>query len=470
MLTSALCPWTDMVLAEVPSSKRLVSEARQKESEGSKMKTYEEAKQWIENQEKFGIRPGLERVEWLLERLDHPERRLKSIHVGGTNGKGSVVQFLQEPMKEAGIVAGTFTSPYVTGFRERIAVNGEPISEEDFTECATIVRKEAEEMAKTSLGNATSFELLTVIAAYYFAKKVFPDIVIWEVGLGGRFDSTNVMYPMISVITNVGHDHQSILGQTLTEIAKEKAGIIKSGVPVVTAEENEEVLALFREIAKEKKATLYEWNDTFEVYDDSVSSSGATFSFRSILKRQDMEAIQLTMLGRHQVKNAATALMVLRYLTTYYAFPVEDDDIRAGFERALWPGRLEYRTGEVDVLLDGAHNREGIESLKAAIQETFPNRPLHFIIGMTKEKDPAALLAPLKELTVASCTAVPFDFERAKEAEAIAEKSPIADTKTATSWKKAWETLKQQAKEEDLVVFAGSLYFISEVRRSLSYF
>ena len=224
------------------------------------------------------------------------------------------------------------------------------------------------------------------------------------------------------------------------------------------------------EIAKEKKATLYEWNDTFEVYDDSVSSSGATFSFRSILKRQDMEAIQLTMLGRHQVKNAATALMVLRYLTTYYAFPVEDDDIRAGFERALWPGRLEYRTGEVDVLLDGAHNREGIESLKAAIQETFPNRPLHFIIGMTKEKDPAALLAPLKELTVASCTAVPFDFERAKEAEAIAEKSPIADTKTATSWKKAWETLKQQAKEEDLVVFAGSLYFISEVRRSLSYF
>lgn len=430
------------------------------------MKTYEEAKQWVESQKKFGIRPGLERVEWLLERLDYPERRLKSIHIGGTNGKGSVIAFLQEPMREADIVVGTFTSPYVTDFRERIAVNGEPISEEDFTECANIVRKEAEALAKTSLGSATSFELLTVIAAYYFAKKVFPDLVLWEVGLGGRLDSTNAIHPMISVITNVGHDHEHILGNTLMEIAKEKAGIMKSGVPVITAEENEEVLSLFRERAKKNKATLYEWKDTFDAYDVSFSETGSTFSFRSILRKQDIEGLKLSMLGRHQVKNAATAFMVLRYLTTYYAFPVEDSDIKTGFERVFWPGRLEYLQGDLDSLLDGAHNPEGMESLKEALKDYFPNRPLHFIVGMTKEKDPETLFAPLKELSIASFTAVNFDFERAKDAAEIQAKSPIPHTKTAPNWTAAFEQLKENKKDGDLVVFAGSLYFISEVRRS----
>ncbi|MDQ0298673.1 dihydrofolate synthase/folylpolyglutamate synthase [Salibacterium salarium] len=431
------------------------------ERNATTMQTYEQAREWISEFTAFGMRPGLDRVRMMLEGIGNPERRLKSIHVGGTNGKGSTVTFLKEPMKEAGLVCGTFTSPYVHEFRERIAINGDPISEQDFLESANAVRPIAENIAKSAFGSPTEFEVLTVIAAHYFASKAFADLVIWEVGLGGRLDSTNAVHPMVSIITNVGHDHQAILGDTIEEIAREKAGIIKSGVPVVTCETNPEALSIFEEAATDARTRLYQMNRDFEVINAQSNAHGWMFSFQSNLNH--ISDLEITMLGAHQTKNAAAALMAFRYLVMYFALPVDEEHIRTGLKKATWIGRLDYRKTKPPLLLDGAHNKEGMESLAEALEEHFTGRRFHFIVGMTKEKDPDLLLDPLKRLSIASASMVTFDFYRAAKAEDITEKSPIPETKAYSSWKEAWETIKQKADTDDIVVFAGSLYFISEV-------
>ncbi|SFE70329.1 bifunctional folylpolyglutamate synthase/dihydrofolate synthase [Alteribacillus iranensis] len=429
------------------------------------MKTYEEAKEWLQQLTAFGIRPGLDRVHMLMEGIGNPERRLKSIHVGGTNGKGSTVAFLREPMKEADLVCGTFTSPYVKEFRERISVNGNPISEADFLESAQAVRPVADSIARTPFGPPTEFEVLTAIAAHHFAYKAFPDIVIWEVGLGGRLDSTNVIHPMISVITNVGHDHQHILGDTIEDIAKEKAGIIKSGVPLVTCETNSKVLDIFEKATAGGRTKMYRIGHEFTVPSATPSEKGWVFSYQSLLL--DLEDLEIGMLGRHQTENAAAALMAIRYLMMYYAMPVEEKHIREGFKKASWPGRLEKRDTQPMLLLDGAHNREGMESLATALRDHFPNKTIHLITAMTKEKDPSDLLSVFRDIDVGTCTAVTFHFDRAAEAEAVAEKSPIPQTAALPDWESAWKKVQSEAAHDDIVVAAGSLYFISEIIQHL---
>ncbi|MGY4689409.1 bifunctional folylpolyglutamate synthase/dihydrofolate synthase [Salibacterium sp. K-3] len=429
------------------------------------MQTYEEARSWLADLTAHGVRPGLERVRMMLEGIGNPERRLKSIHVGGTNGKGSTTAFLKEPMKEAGLVCGTFTSPYVHEFRERIAVNGEPVSEEDFLKSAQAVRPIAESIAKTPFGPPTEFEVLTVIAAHYFASTAFPDLVIWEVGLGGRLDSTNAVHPMITIITNVGHDHQAILGDTIEEIAREKAGIIKSGVPVITCDKNQEVTGILEEAAEEARTRLYQLDRDFHVTESEAGPDGWSFSFDSTLHH--IRDLKISMLGRHQTKNAAAALMAFRYLMLYYALPVDEEHIRRGLEQAYWVGRLDYRKTTPALLLDGAHNKEGMESLAEALEDHFPGRPLHLIVAMTEEKDPAVLLEPMKALPIRSAAAVSFEFFRAAPAEDTAAKSPIPETKALPDWPAAWEEVRQNADPGDLIVAAGSLYFISEVLETI---
>ncbi|SDH96472.1 dihydrofolate synthase / folylpolyglutamate synthase [Alteribacillus persepolensis] len=429
------------------------------------MDTYQQARQWLEEFTTMDIRPGLERVQMMLEGMGNPERKLKGIHVGGTNGKGSTVAFLREPMKEAGIVCGTFTSPYVYEFRERIAVNGEPISEEDFRDCIKAVKPIAESVAKTPFGTPSQFEVLTVAAAHYFATKAFPDLVIWEVGLGGRLDSTNAMHPMVSVITNVGHDHQHILGDTLEDVAREKAGIIKSGVPVITCETNQPVFSVIEETARDKRTKVYQITRDFHTKGEEIHENGWSFSFASVLN--SIENVEISMLGRHQMKNAAAALMVFRYLMMYYALPVEQEHIKTGLKKAAWPGRLHYQAGEPSVLIDGAHNKESMESLAEAIQDHFPTRRLHLIVGMTKEKKPEEMLSPFEELPVASVSAVSFPFMRAANAETIAENSPLKGTQAYEEWKQAYEDANTAADTGDLLVIAGSLYFISDVMNEL---
>ncbi len=189
------------------------------------VRTYEEAVAWIHGRLRLGMKPGLKRMEWMMEKLGHPERRVRAVHIGGTNGKGSTVAYLRSILQAAGYSVGTFTSPYVEQFNERISINGEPIRDEEIVELVQTIKPLADELEQTELGGPTEFEVITAMMLDYFRqKKPIQDIVLIEVGLGGRLDSTNIIYPLLSVITNVSYDHMNILGDTLDQIAAEKRG------------------------------------------------------------------------------------------------------------------------------------------------------------------------------------------------------------------------------------------------------
>ncbi|GAF64090.1 folylpolyglutamate synthase [Bacillus sp. TS-2] len=226
------------------------------------MKKSEEVIDWIHSLLSFGIKPGLKRMEWMLGTLGNPEKKSTFIHIAGTNGKGSTVSYLRNVLQSAGYSVGTFTSPYIECFEERISLNGHPISEEHLVQSAQLIRPLAEELAQTELGSPTEFEVITAIAFNYFAEMK-PDIVLMEVGLGGRLDSTNVLTPIASVITSIGHDHMHILGDTLEEIAFEKAGIIKLDIPVISGVKQKQAQEVIRKVSKQKNAALFQIEEDY---------------------------------------------------------------------------------------------------------------------------------------------------------------------------------------------------------------
>ncbi|XOS90365.1 bifunctional folylpolyglutamate synthase/dihydrofolate synthase [Brevibacillus laterosporus] len=284
--------------------------------------TYDEALEWLHSLLRFGLKPGLERMNWMLEELGHPERNLLFVHVAGTNGKGSTCTFLTHVLLEAGISVGTFTSPYITDFRERIRFNNQLIPQDDLVrlvdEIKPLVGRCEQE---TEYGCPTEFEVITLLAICYFGRVVRPAIVVWETGLGGRLDSTNVVHPIISVITNVGLDHTNVLGSTIGEIALEKAGIIKSGVPVVIGHFQEEALDVISRITKQKNSKLYRLGSEFNSKPlfTEVSRGTQHIEYNSLF-RPSSSTYQLGLLGKHQVQNAGVALMVLDLMREFYAF------------------------------------------------------------------------------------------------------------------------------------------------------
>ncbi|WP_018921624.1 bifunctional folylpolyglutamate synthase/dihydrofolate synthase [Salsuginibacillus kocurii] len=425
------------------------------------LKTYEEALQWVEEQAPFGIKPGLSRVEHLLAKLGSPERRLKSVHIAGTNGKGSTAEFMRASLTEAGIVTGTFTSPYIVDFRERIAVDKDPISKQAFLEIANQLKPLADELQESSLGHPTSFELVTVIAIKYFASYAFPDIVIWETGLGGRLDCTNVVSPMISLITNVGSDHAAILGEEKIDRAYEKAGIIKSGVPVATAEEDPEVLTLIRETAKNNRTKTYELGQDFHI---EAEAGNERFSYYSIYPFGTKKDLTLGLKGGYQQKNAALAMAALDYLKMMYALPIEEEHIRIGLTRAQWPARLEVVQEHPLIILDGAHNKEGVDALASYISQQYKDKQIHLILCCTSEKDPEQVFASLMDFPLSSLKFTTFEGYRAPSSEEVKGKAMTIGAQPVEDVFEAINATKAQAEPADLILITGSLYFISTVR------
>ncbi|AXF55791.1 bifunctional folylpolyglutamate synthase/dihydrofolate synthase [Salicibibacter kimchii] len=422
------------------------------------MDTFAEVMTWLKNHRPFGIKPGLQRVEHLLEALGNPERRLLSVHIGGTNGKGSTLTYVQSMLQASGLRVGTFTSPYIIQFEERISVNGTPIPQEDFISAARAVAPHAAALEKTEWGPPTEFEILTVIANWYFAKVAVPDIVIWEVGLGGRLDSTNVIQPTLSVITNVGKDHMHILGSEITDIAKEKAGIIKPAVPVITACRNPEASAIIHTRAVEMHAPYYAFQEHFELLDGSMDKDGGTFSVRTPFHRY--KDLRVFLRGEHQLENGALAVMIADYLRVYRSFPIDKQSLAEGLAKAFWPGRLEKLQESPLVLMDGAHNPEGVERLARYLAKVYPDRALHLLTAFTVEKEPSAMFAPILSLDPASFIMTRFSHPRA------ADPAQVSLAGEAFSdWKKGYNELLKRAGANDVIVLAGSLYFISEVRR-----
>ena len=426
--------------------------------------SYDEAVDWIHSLLNHGIKPGLERMEWMLAQLGNPERRLKTVHVGGTNGKGSTVTYLRTVLEESGYEVGTFTSPYIETFTERIALNGEPISEEDLITLCNRVQPIVEIAAASPLGSPTEFEVITVIGLLYFGRIAFPDLVIMEVGLGGRLDSTNVIHPLVSVITNVGYDHTHILGSDIKQVAFEKAGIIKSGVPLVTTAEKEEVLTLLEETTRTKKTKIYRMTEEFSIIHHSSSVEGEQFTFRSPYRT--IEDLSIGMKGEHQVKNAAAALMTLEFLRVFYGLHIESDMIQRGLVRASWPGRFEKLRTEPDVIVDGAHNPEGVVSLASTLQQHYPNHRIHVIFSALGDKDIESMLQPIYPL-IESITFTTFDFPRAIEARSLYNRATAKVKRYDENWHSAIQSVLNNAGRNDLVLITGSLYFVAKVRNYL---
>ncbi|MGE5701395.1 MAG: bifunctional folylpolyglutamate synthase/dihydrofolate synthase [Clostridia bacterium] len=434
--------------------------------------TYQEAFEWIRGLSRFGQKPGLERVRWMLSRLDHPERRLAFIHVAGTNGKGSTCAYLNRILRQAGYSTGLFTSPFLVDFREWIRANDEMIGMEDFRMLVNELKPLAEACAKeTPFGEPTEFEVITVLAIQYFARIVCPSVVIWETGLGGRLDSTNVVHPIVSVITNIGLDHTDILGATIEEIAAEKAGIIKPGVPVITCEDSPQALDVLEEAARRNRSTLYRLNRDFFVEQMEERLGQQKLSYKSKLRR-DVSEYSLSLNGLHQPLNASAALATIDVLRNFYAFLVEEEEISQGLQLTRWPGRLEVVSQEPLIVLDGAHNAEGMQVLANSLQKLLSGeQQVDMLIASVADKPLAQMAQAAKPLVnrVRQVTLTTFDMPRAASAEKLADAYLTAGIEqeklaTADDWHQFLRDWKKQAAPTDCLIVCGSLYFIAQVR------
>jgi len=441
-----------------------------------RMKSYNEAVQWITGLYPFGIRPGLERIDALLENFKRPERRLKFIHVAGTNGKGSVCSYLTHVLRQAGYDVGTFTSPYITKFTDRMQYNGEDIPEETLLDLANQVRPFVEQMADTELGSPTMFEVTTLIAILYYATVAYPDFVVWETGLGGRLDVTNIVNPIVSVITSIGHDHMDKLGDTIEAIAFEKAGIIKNGMPVIVGVTQPNAVEVIANVAKERKSTMYLYNKDFEQQPLYIDEFEQQFRFEGVFR--NIEEVTIHLIGEHQRQNAAVALMTLEVLRQYYAVVIDDEDLLSGMAATKWAGRLELIKQNPKLLIDGAHNPEGAESLAQALKHTFKYEKLHVMLGMINSKSHFETLKhiiPLADtiiLTKANYqAALPAEQLEAIVQQIIAKgicpKKP--NIMVYKDWKQGLEVLQQATGEHDLAVVTGTLYLIGDVRSYMMY-
>lgn len=426
--------------------------------------TYIEALDWIHGRLRLGIKPGLSRMEWMMDKLGSPHTKMKTVHIGGTNGKGSTVTFLRSILEAAGYSVGTFTSPYIEQFNERISVNGKPIPDDELLEITNIIRPLADELEKTELGGPTEFEVITAMSFYYFANVKQVDIVLYEVGLGGRFDSTNIIYPLASVITNIGLDHTNILGHTYEEIAFEKAGIIKQGVPVFTAAKQLEALNVIKEQAENKQALLFRLNQEFSISAHHSLEKGEVFSIHSDF--QSLVALETSMIGKHQTENAALAVMTAQYLNENGSFLITEDAIRKGLKTAYWPGRLEIISEKPLIIIDGAHNDEGISALVQELGSRFANKSIHIVFAALKDKKLDQMIKQLDQVAD-KITFVSFDFPRAAVAEKLLKISHSQQKLAVDDWKTYIMEEIQAVEPNRLLLITGSLYFISEVKTNL---
>lgn len=434
--------------------------------------TYKEAVDWIKSLIPFGIRPGLERIELLMEQLGYPERRLKFIHVAGTNGKGSTCAFLTSTLMQSGYSVGTFTSPYITKFTNRFQYNNTDISEETFIELVNRLRPLVSVIAETEFGSPTMFEVTTAVAILFFAEVSCPDVVVWETGLGGRLDVTNIVTPIVSVITNVGHDHMDILGDTLAKIAAEKAGIIKPGVPVVSCVNQPEVVEVLKAKAAACRSTLYLAGEDFSYEATGIREGVQNFTFKGPFRTLDLG---ITMKGEHQISNASAAMMTLEVLRQYMAFMLEDEAVLEGFHSTFWAGRLEEVSTSPRIILDGAHNPEGAESLAKSLPQIYKYGKLNLLMGMLSNKHHESYFKHILPIVDTLILTEP-DFRMKMDAEdlqVIAEglREKYAKPNLAIiierDWGKALQLLKSITAADDLAVVSGTLYLISDVRGTL---
>lgn len=421
---------------------------------------YNEALEYIENTAKFGMNLGLDRVMKLLECMGNPHKNLRCIHVAGTNGKGSVTSMISSIIEEVGYKVGMYTSPHLQRFTERIKINDKEISEEDTVRLITEITPFIDRVEAEGYGHPTEFEIITALMFKYFDESK-TDFCVIEVGLGGRLDATNVMDPLVSVITTISYDHMNVLGNTLESIAHEKAGIIKEGGVVVTYPQDIEALKVIRDTCSEKGAVLLEVEEGGIIIKD-YSPLGQTFDL--YLGRELYKDIRINLIGEHQLLNAKTAVAAVRALSTR-GIEIDSESICAGLKKARWPGRLEVIHQKPFIVLDGAHNLQGIESLKSALKKYFKYGSLILVMGVLKDKQVEEMCASLIPMAHRVITTLPVS-ERAMSPQELAKIASryCSDVIDCTDMEEALKCGLNGTKEDDLLVFCGSLYMIGHIR------
>ncbi len=406
--------------------------------------TYSDAIQFLYDLRLFGAKFGLENTRKLAALVGKPQDRLRFIHVAGTNGKGSVCAMLESVYRAAGLRTGLFTSPHLVSFAERIQVNRHLIPNEEVVrlvgEIKPLLTQFPDEL------HPTFFEVVTVMALQYFAEQRC-DLVLLETGLGGRLDASNIVTPLASVITNIGREHQQWLGDTFEEIAAEKAGIIKPGVPVITAANPGEGLEVIAATARRHQSLL-------TVVDDPHT------------RQAPLDSIRLPLVGHHQLLNAATAIATARQLAGQ--IPVSDDALRHGLATVYWPGRLQHvqtDSGRV-LILDAAHNPAGSEALRLALEEELPNGRPTLVFGVFQDKDWRSMCRQLVPLS-GRVVLVPVHSDRSENPAELApycrEINPNVPITVCASLR---EAMSQTASESQVVV-TGSVYLVGEAMELL---
>jgi dihydrofolate synthase/folylpolyglutamate synthase len=401
--------------------------------------TYEEVLDQIENSRRFGNLPGVAVTGTMLEKLGQPQQGLPFIHVAGTNGKGSTCAFLSRILQESGAKVGCFTSPHLIDFRERICINGQMISQEDVTRLGNALL--AEDFGVTP----TMFDYCLVMAVLYFREQGC-DVAVFETGLGGRLDSTNALgKPEVAVITRIGYDHMAILGDTLEKIAGEKAGILKPDVPAVFAPQEPQVMTVLERAAE-------------NVHTGLVAEAGEN-------EIRQVEVMKPGIPGAYQLENAAAAMVAAHIYLKRKRTDIDRDRcgqyIQSGIKNAVWKGRMEILSEHPYLMVDGAHNSNGIHALRASLAQMYPDEQFHFVMAVMADKDYEKMVEELLPLAIDFVTVTP-ESARALQGEALAETIREKGVAARSLYSVA-EVLSLPVETEKTIAL-GSLYFVGELK------
>lgn len=426
---------------------------------------YLQALEYIHGTNKFGSKLGLENIGFLLNLMGDPQEDLRFIHVAGTNGKGSTCSYIASVLIAEGYDVGLFTSPFLEVFNERIRLNGINIENADLGVCTEFVKQHVDKMIKLGHEHPTEFEIVTAIAfEFYKRKKV--DFIVLEVGLGGRLDSTNVIRrPMVSVITPIAYDHTEYLGDTLDKIAFEKAGIIKEGCLTVIAPQEHDALEAIRKRAMDQSAKLI-IADYDLIQMKEISLEGMIFDFT--YEGETLRDMEISMLGKHQVENATLALSTLLALRKYSNLYLRDESIYSGMKQSRWAGRFEKLSDEPLIIIDGAHNLHGAQSLLDATCLYLKDYTKVAVFGMLKDKDVKGVIALLKDVFKTWIIVKP-DNPRAMELNELETLIRAVDKHAEVIQAKTYKEALELSQNIDALVKAtvcfGSLYYIGEIRK-----
>lgn len=427
---------------------------------------YDETMEYIHSFCKFGSKLGLTRIEKLLNKMGNPEKTLKIIHTAGTNGKGSVINILGKILEEEGYKVGVYTSPYLEYFEERIKINGESISKADLSSLITRIKPLIDEVIAEGFDSPTEFEVITAAMFLYYKEKAV-NYALVEVGLGGRFDATNVITPILTIITSVSFDHMNILGNTLGEIAYEKAGIIKKNVPLILYPQSKAAEAVILKKSAEMKAAVYNVTDEYSFLGIEKSDGKYYQSFK--MKADGKEEIfTLSLLGQHQIKNCITAIEAASVLNKM-GHTIRLSSVKNGAKNTVHNGRLEILKDNPKVIIDGAHNIDGVVNLVSSVKKYFRWKKLILIAGILKDKEFEEMVRQFSSISDKIICLSPKNDRALSQLDL--KNQFIKEGKDAISfndYKEAYEYSYGLLDKEDILLIAGSLYMIGELRKIIN--